>query len=281
MHSRNLVLAVTACLLLALLGPAAAEPNRRTRQNERDGIKQRLKPSLWSNRIANEKGANGKISQTRQLRRVQMDKGGNGLLFRDTRNRGEVSRLINRSNTSLLRQQVFFAARPPQSRLGEKGILLHQNPVRGRLGQKGWVVYMPFRSSSKPAAVAPVGNIAGVRSALHQHLADNSVGALLIQKDPATGVTYRLQHAAPPVTKQLAADKVAVRCSFYGQTGPNTAYVPVSVEYRLTGNGQRWAVQEMQFVKVNGDVRPGAISEAELFENETALDEKDFPVKEI
>lgn len=283
MKSRNLVLALTVGFVLSLFCPSAADPVVSKRRVEKDRLHQRLEQDNASRRLQANKGTNGKLARKPQAMFLHRNKGPQGLLARDNNNRRNASRLINHARTSKLRQQRFFAGRPQILKInaGEKGRLLRLNRASSRLARRGWTARVPFKTKTREYAVAPVGDIGSVRSALHQHLASRSVGALLIEKDAATGQTYRLQHAAAPVTKQIAPDQVAVRCSFYGRTSAEAAPVPVALEYTLKKQGTNWLVSAPQFVSVNGQARPGtfAILEEELRELDTALEEKEFPTK--
>lgn len=291
MKCRNLVLGMFALFVIGWPGTAEAEPLQTPRQIEKSLIGNRLHQARVQNRLQRNKGKNGQLYRAAALNRMQLrrNKGDQGLLFRDNRNRQVSSRLLNKARISKLRVKPFFSNRPIVSRVTiGRGQRLRNANTKQRLNYKRWRARMQIKRAA-PVAVAPVGLIGSVRSSFHQYLASKSVGALLIEKDPATGKTYRLQHAGAPVTKQLGEGKVAFRCNFYGKTSADSPSVPVSVEYQVTGANTNWKVTDVRFVSVNGERAPGqfAFEEAELFDGDTAsadveeLDAKEFPVKSL
>lgn len=299
MKSRNLVAGMLVLFVMSLMGAAVAEPIQTPRKLEKSNITFRLNQTKWQQNLKRNKGNLGKLRQQKNVQLIRREKGIGGLLQRDTNNRQFRSRLQNRALSGRLRDnnQVMFSNRLLVPKLQQdRGRRLQTKNVRTRLAQKNWVNRAtlsfkrsnPTRRAPQRNTVAAVGSIASVRTAFHKYLANNSIGALLIEKDPASGKTYRLQYAGAPVTKQLGKDKVAFRCNFYGQTSVDSPSVPVSVEYQLTGSNNNWKVSDVRFVSVNGERRSGtfAFSEEELFDADTAavdleVEAKEFPVKSL
>ncbi|MEW6278585.1 MAG: hypothetical protein AB1758_08195 [Candidatus Eremiobacterota bacterium] len=127
----------------------------------------------------------------------------------------------------------------------------------------------------KPLRISPVGASAYVKLACSEFVKRHMVGALYIQKDPATGLTWRLQQAQAPVIKQVGPDQYAIRCTYYGQTSPTGASTPVVLEYAIAGRDKNFAVKEVRWVSVNGEARPGtfAIHDDELVVEESVAAE--------
>lgn len=293
MKNRFQKMLVTAVAMALMLGaqPAAADPGEGSAiQSAKAQVRANLNEVRALNTLGRGKGASSLLRRDRAGANLQQDKGAGGLLSLQKRSSAEGSVFLSRARTSALRSQTFFAGRPLQSLLHSNKSTLHGHPQGGRLGTSRYpVIYSRFRSS-KPArrshAVAPArpaAPIAYVKAAINNYFYENTIGALFIQKDPKSGQTYRLQFASAPVTREVNPQKVAIRCSFYGQTALNSPSVPVVIEYTVTGSGQSWNVSRVQFASINGRQLAGDfdIQESDLVQNVQALDEKAFPTKSL
>lgn len=283
---RKVAGALVAAALLLGLQPAAADPAEQTLlRRDQAQMETRLRTYKFTRNLERARGTNGLLHRDKQAQRLTRDRGARGRLAQFHQNSQTRSRFIGRSRTSLLRNQSFFNGRPMLSNLDRGKGRLRSHNIRGsRLFQRS-----PYtRTNSKfkaqrPAAPVRVAENGYVRSALNSFFAQNTIGALFIQRDPGSGKTYRLQFASAPVTRQVSPEKVAVRCSFYGSTSVDAPTVPVVVEYTLNGQGKLWNVARVQFVSVNGERLAGEfdINDADLIENTSALDEKAFPHKTL
>lgn len=289
--------ALTAGLLLAWAQPVSAEPQMTGLKRDRASSSTRLKPFQAINRLRGEKGSAGLLYRTKNLRIALREKGAGGRINRDNRQRELTGRFVNRANARTpMRQQAFFAGQRPQAAMfvnrGERAARLSQrrNQVRSRLNLKFRVNRSTaFRRSTvaRKPALRTLDAVSFTRQTLTDYVAANSIGSVLIQKDPVSGKTFRLQFAGAPVTKRISATQAAVRCNFYGTDAPGAPTVPVVMELGMTGSGQNWRVSDVRFVSVNGQQRAGtfAFSDMEL-EGQTAvaaevIEEKEFPTKSL
>ncbi|MCE7871686.1 hypothetical protein DYH09_15085 [bacterium CPR1] len=290
--------ALTAGLLLAWVQPVSAEPQVTGLKLGRQSSSARLKPFQAVNRLQSERGKNGLISRTSRLRLAFREKGAGGRIFREHRLAEQTGRFVNRPQSRTpMRSQSFFAGQRPNGVMANNRAerIARVNRIRSaartRLSQRFLVQRSTAfrRSSVRRSNVQAIDALAHSRKTLSDYVAANSIGSVLIQKDPASGKTFRLQFAGAPVTKRISSTQAAVRCNFFGTDSPGGATVPVVLELGMTGNAQGWRVSGVHFVSVNGQKRPGAFAfgEEEL-EGQAALaaeaidiEEKEFPTKSL
>lgn len=289
-----LVGAILALTMIAGSHPANADPASRTLlTTEKTQVQSRLDSSKTLNLLGREKGGSGLISRDRTADFLSRDKGSRGALTLERRRLTETPRLLSHARTSLLRQKSFFGSRPLVSLLNTGkntfrssspvGSLIRNRPNNLRISSV-FSSKAPRRSTTANRPSAPSNNLASIQGAINSFFRENTLGAYFIQADPRTGQTYRLQFAQSPVTRQVNANKAAVRCAFYGQTGVNAPSIPVVVEYTLASAGNNWKIDRVQFVSVNGQKLAGQfdIQDEDMMENASAaLDEKSFPTKSL
>lgn len=291
--------ALTAGLLLAGALPVSAEPSRAVLGQTKTTTKNRLKPFLQMNRIQRERGAGGRIQQAKSLGYMRREKGGGGQLARDRARRKNNPPLISHGSFATpMRQQAFFRGQRPNgvmftNRAERRALLGQRRNVTNRLSMRYRVQRsVAFRPSNKVARrpiLQTIDALAFTRQTLSSYVAANSIGSVLIQKDPVSGKTFRLQFAGAPVTKRISPTQAAVRCNFFGTDAPGSATVPVVLELGMTGAGPNWRVSDVRFVSVNGQQRPGTFAFSdEDFEGQTAVaaedmgfEEKEFPTKSL
>ncbi len=291
--------ALTAGLLLAWAQPVSATPSNTQLGRERSSSSTRLKPFQAINRLQREKGKAGLINRTKGLQLALREKGAGGRLFRDRRTRELTGRFVNSPNSRTpMRQQVFFGGQRPHSAMS-----INRSERRVRLGQRTQVksrlslrfrvnrstAFRPSTVTRRKPMLQTIDAVSFTRQTLSNYVAANSIGSVLIQKDPVSGKTFRLQFAGSPVTKRISPTQAAVRCNFYGTDAPGAPTVPVVMELGMTGSGQHWKVSDVRFVSINGQQCPGTFAFGDDdFEGQTAVaaeaidfEEKEFPTKSL
>ncbi len=285
--------ALAAGFLLAAAEPVSAQ--QVVLRRDRSASSARLKPFQNFNRFKAEKGKNGRIGQARNLRLMQREKGSGGQIARDRWRRDYNPRFVNRNGfRTPIDAQVFFAQQRTDltmwtnraersNRLRwSKGLVNNRLQTRFRVQRS-----VAFRPRQPVARKTAIDTLTFTRETLSNYVAANSIGSVLIQKDPVSGKTYRLQFAGSPVTKRISPTQAAIRCNFYGTDSPGAPTVPVVMELGMTGTGPTWRISDVRFVSVNGKQLPGtfAFSDDE-FEGQAAvaaeiIEEKEFPTKSL
>ncbi|GMU57146.1 MAG: hypothetical protein AMXMBFR33_62920 [Candidatus Xenobia bacterium] len=288
--------ALTAGLLLAGVQPVSAEPSRSVLGQTRTTTRTSLKPFIQVNRLQREKGVGGRIQQSRSLGLMRREKGGGGQLARDRARRKNSPPLISKAGFATpMRQQAFFRGQRPKGvmfvnraerrvGLGQRRNVVNRLKLRYRVQRS--VAFRPSNSVRKPV-LQTIDSVSFTRQTLSKYVAANSIGSVLIQKDPVSGKTFRLQFAGAPVTKRISSTQAAIRCNFFGTDSPGGATVPVVMELGMTGAGPNWRISDVRFVSVNGQQRPGTFAFSdEEFDGQAAVaaedtEEKEFPTKSL